>query len=507
MLRFWQNPEFVRHARAELRQGRVLSALFVTLIVCLLVGLSCWSAQQNRPPAEFFETFYATLFAIQAGLLSLWSLSACASAISGERDMKTFDFQRTTRLTAGELLMGKVTGVPVMPYVIVGGTVPVTLVSGLLGGYGLGAILASYLVVLVFALMLSLFGLWISMLMEKSHRGLAGLAFFILYPFSMIGFGLDQTVVPGLGALSPLAAIFALHEVRNSGFRSGTAAFFGFDTPVAVISIVLYVSIGFWLALMIVRNLKRDLDQVQLLSRWQSIGLAFHVNLLLYGLVDGTKLVRPKTTGAYYGLDELIVLVLVMNSFIMLAVGLATLTPPERLKVWWRRRAAEPQSFLSEDGLPWAWVVLAGVMGYAMMLLEGVALGWTIPMREWDFGRLAFQMLALMLFVLRDVLFLQWCCLTRLKSPVTKGFLYLVLYYATAGVIALVVGIIQGESAGLKFLGAFTPVGAYFTGDTFQKASSGVFLSLVLQSGAVALLLKAIADRLSRPAKAAVWVG
>ena len=162
MLRFWQNPEFVRHARAELRQGRVLSALFVTLIVCLLVGLSCWSAQQNRPPAEFFEAFYASLFAIQAGLLSLWSLSACASAISGERDIKTFDFQRTTRLTAGELLMGKVTGVPVMPYVIVGGTVPVTLVSGLLGGYGLGIILTSYLVVLVFALMLSLFGLWIS---------------------------------------------------------------------------------------------------------------------------------------------------------------------------------------------------------------------------------------------------------------------------------------------------------------------------------------------------------
>jgi hypothetical protein len=44
MLRFWRNPEFVRHRRSELRPTRALAVALVVLAVCLLVGLACWAS-------------------------------------------------------------------------------------------------------------------------------------------------------------------------------------------------------------------------------------------------------------------------------------------------------------------------------------------------------------------------------------------------------------------------------------------------------------------------------
>ena len=41
---FWENPEFVRHVRAELRPARTLSTGVLALVICSLVGLSCWGS-------------------------------------------------------------------------------------------------------------------------------------------------------------------------------------------------------------------------------------------------------------------------------------------------------------------------------------------------------------------------------------------------------------------------------------------------------------------------------
>jgi len=123
MLKFWQNPEFVRHLRSELRRTRALSVLAVVVVLCILVGLGCWaqrdglisnaraSAQasghptpaelelmEQRNPIEFWRLYYHALMMGQVGILSFWVLFACAQSVSAERERKTWDFQRTTRL-------------------------------------------------------------------------------------------------------------------------------------------------------------------------------------------------------------------------------------------------------------------------------------------------------------------------------------------------------------------------------------------------------------------------
>ena len=141
MLRFWRNPEFVRHVRAELRPARAITLLVVALLVCALIWLSCWSFEQSeleraRSSAHQFNRaawaarvqlleqtgsqniwllFFQWIFALQAGVVTLWSLLACAQSVAGERDRKTWDFQRTTSLTPSEILVGKLLGEPVLP--------------------------------------------------------------------------------------------------------------------------------------------------------------------------------------------------------------------------------------------------------------------------------------------------------------------------------------------------------------------------------------------------------
>ena len=130
MLKFWQNPEFVRHLRSELRRTRALSVLAVLLVLWILLALGCWAERdsemqrirsysdasgrptaaelqlmEQRNPIETAQLYYRFLMMGQAGILSFWVLFACAQSVSAERERKTWDFQRTTRLSAAELLI------------------------------------------------------------------------------------------------------------------------------------------------------------------------------------------------------------------------------------------------------------------------------------------------------------------------------------------------------------------------------------------------------------------
>jgi hypothetical protein len=60
-IRIWSNPEFVRHRRAELRPVRAVTVSVVVLVMCVLLGMACWSSQHQilasvRNGAEYFKT-------------------------------------------------------------------------------------------------------------------------------------------------------------------------------------------------------------------------------------------------------------------------------------------------------------------------------------------------------------------------------------------------------------------------------------------------------------------
>jgi hypothetical protein len=495
MLKFWRNPEFVRHARAELRGPRAITAGLLALIVCALVGLASWAAEHEKL-LEFFRFFHGWLVGLQFVFAGFWAASTCGQAISRERELKTYDFLKTTRLSPLEIMIGKVTGVPILAYFVVACTLPVSFLAGIWAGYSPLTLFAVYILLLALTLFVSLLGLTFSMGLEKSAS--AFVALLIILPMTGL-YGLAESPFPGFGGFSILPALFERYGVGPaSEFHKPTV--FGLQTSYFIVTLILYAAFGAWMVVMLRRNLKREVEQIRLLSRWGAVGFAAFLNVIFYAFLDPKMLsvdfsypLQPKV---------LSVMTVVLNGILLLLLGIAMLTPHERLKVWWRRRVAKEEGYFSEFGLPWPWLVLAATVAYGLLAAEAAGLAGTFGIKEWQLGRAALLLLVILVYSIRDVLFLQWCNVTRMKRPLMKGLLYLSLYYVAVSIIAAVAGVAGSKYAEGVFQVA-TPLGALLAEDKLGLRSSPlVFAGLIPQLFATYMVLKAIHQRISRPAVA-----
>lgn len=496
MLRFWRNPLLILHVRSELRPARAAMAAAVTLVVCILIAMGCWSADHNDV-REFFRDLYAWLLGSQFAVLGVWSAMACGQAVARERELKTFDFLKTTRLTPAELLVGKLLGAPIIAYFAVACTLPVSIVAGLVGGIRPAAVLGSVVLLVAFNLFYSLIGLWGSMLVEKASAGAVGLLGLLA---NLVALLFADGPFRGFAALSVAPALFTLHRLREFDIGHVLPTVFGVEVPCVIVSLVLYVLLGAWFVLMIVRNLKRDLPQIQLLSRWQCVVLVAFLNLLFYAFLDTRRITLPSGQWSFshhFYPSDVAVLAVLWNGLFLFLIGVAALSPPEKLKIWWRKGKAGEASYLAAHGLPWPWLVPAAAIAYALLVAEACGLRSVVPLGEWRLGFVGLLFLAFLIFTARDVLFLQWCLLTRMKHPVMKGILFLMLYYAAAVIIGVVTGVFSTESAPkvMTLLTAFALLGE------IQRPSAPTIMlvAMALQLGVCVLILVAIQKRLARP--------
>lgn len=229
LLMFWRNPEFLRHRRSELRKGRAITVLAIVAVICVLIWLGCWSSQQEQigamryrsmnfgtpsaariaefeaqAPAAAWLDFYRTIIYGQLAVLTFWSLLCCAQSISGERERKTWDFQRATSLTPAEFLVGKLLGEPVVAWYIVLCALPITLIADWQGHAGATNLLAAYTLIVSSALFIGLVGLWLSSLFESRSRGIGLIGTFGFYLLMALAFRFEGSAFPGLAAFSPV---------------------------------------------------------------------------------------------------------------------------------------------------------------------------------------------------------------------------------------------------------------------------------------------------------------
>ena len=511
MLKFWRNPEFVRHLRAELRFARAVTVAAVVLVLCLLVGLACYSdtlhnldgasfkayagadtlAARDRIIQQGWLHFFKWLLILQGGVLTLWSLLSCAQSVTGERDRKTWDFQRITRLTSAELMIGKLLGEPVLAYFAVLCALPLTVVAGLAAGLPLGGIVASYLTLLAAALFLGIVGLWLSTVLESRSRGVGVLGALGTFVFFMGSENLRRSGLPGLAAFSPITGIS-----HQFGDFNTLPLLFGRAVPWLAMTLAIYAMFGAWLTLMVLRNLKRDYDHLRLLSRWQAVGAAAFVNFLVYALL------KPYTLGpgGFGDARAVLEMVLAVNWLALFLLGLATLTPQERLKVWSRNRQAGKATLFSDEGMAWPWLALSAGIAYLMLLWGMTAWSAALPAPPGLLSAAFVQMMVPLIFVTRDILFVQWCRLTHMRQPVLKGILFIGLYYVASAVFTLMAWT-SSEQNGKRVLELLTPGGVFDTGIAGLQIPGAVYADMALQGVLALALLLAIQSRLQRPAK------
>lgn len=481
---WWPNPEFIRHRRAELRPARALGTAMVALVICALVVVVGWFGGAGR--RESFLGIYAVLLSLQFGVIALGCAGTCGQAISRERELKTFDFWRTTRLTSTELLVGLLLGRPLVAYFAVGCTLPVVAVVAVLAAVPAVAVVGAYALMLLLAMFLSLFGLWASLLSERSSSGLAtGLTGVV--PLSL-GAVFITSPFPGLGALSLFPAVLELHGLPRIALGV-TPKLFGTPISYSVAAVILYGSLATWLAVMVRSNVKREFEDIRLLSPWMAVGLAVFLNGLLYAFLDSERVTMTLVS----------MIVVHLNAVILYIVGLTTLTPPARLKDWWRRYAEGQVGYLSHHGLAWPWLAIAAVLAYALLVAYALVVDGHGAFVQWRLGTVAIALLAFLIFAVRDVLFLQWCKLTRMRQPMLYGMGLLFLYYLAAlTIVAVSSAPAAAAPPALMTLLLLTPYATFRLGVLRETVPLAMYAGMLLQVAAIAGLLFTIDRRLRR---------
>jgi hypothetical protein len=333
MAPIWRNPEFVRHLRANLRPARAITVAATVGVICALVWLGCYASEQSelasmrsateqfhwsperlaaleqRAPVEVWLRFYRFMMYAQLGMLTFWSLLSCAQSISGERERRTWDFQRATRMGPGELLVGKLLGEPVVAYFIVVCCLPITASAAILGGAGWRNLASAYVLMISGALFIGLAGLWLSNLFDSRSRGIGLIGTFGIYLLLGLATLLrNDTSFPGLAGFSPLAGMLPLlsNEVSAVDRANGIGGtIFGALAPWPLISLLLYVTFGAWLVLVLLRTLKEDFDQANALSRWEVVGcaafLGFTISMRCSGPDNGNTSIRSNLQRLWWG--------------------------------------------------------------------------------------------------------------------------------------------------------------------------------------------------------------
>ncbi len=502
MMPIWKNPEFVRHLRAELRRTRALTVAAVVVAIAGLTWLGCWGSRASymtnmheygahwnltperlaemdrQTPTVVWFNFYSILMYAQLGILTFWSLFSCAQSISGERERKTWDFQRATRLTAGELLTGKLFGEPILAYFVVICCFPIALLAGLMGQTPLRNIAEAYVLIVSGAIFLGLAGLWLSSLFESRSRGVGLIGTFGLYLICALMMLLRESNFPGIAALSPLTGFIPLFD-KGAGF--GLPCIFGHPVPWVALSLLLYVTIGAWLVLMLVRTLTKDYDQMGPLSRWQAVGCAASLSFI------SCALYVPNNWATW---DQFVSIMVAENGLVLFAMGLAMLTSPERLRVWWRTRGAWNSALFAEDGPQWPWLVLSAVVGYGLLVFGLFAWKNSLGFEPRALMTGLAELVVVLVFIIRDITFIQWCRLTRMRAPLVKGVLFLGLYYVATIVLATTVGV-GSDAHGKDVFALLTPAGAFQT-LPLHLFSPELYLGIGIQLALIVLLEMAI---------------
>jgi hypothetical protein len=238
------------------------------------------------------------------------------------------------------------------------------------------------------------------------------------------------------------------------------------------------------------------------------VGLVAFWNLLFYAFLD-TRMIRIKPPYSNFSFapplypHDMMTFAVAWNAVFLFLIGIAALSPHEKLKIWWRKWKAGEGSYFAADGLPWPWLVPAAVIGYAMLAAEALGMRSVVPLGEWRLGFAAMAFGAFLVFTARDILFLQWCLLTRMNHPVMKGVLFLVLYNAAVGIVAWVVSVFA-QPAAYKALTLLTPYGLIGEMEKPTGLAGFILAAIALQTGICVLILLAIQRRLNRPVHAPV---
>ena len=459
------NPEFIRNVRAQLRPGKAVTTLVIAAVLEFVAGFGLLHITASAAGLTGWGfALLRGLFWIQALILAAGGGIACVNAIYKEKDQNTFDYQRVTRLSPLELALGKLFGAPVYMYFLCLCFTPLVIFAAVEGHQSFSFVLAAYAVLIVGSILVHAFALLISLLTVRGSHTTAIISILVaLWLFSNV-FTITSRYLY-LGSLSPFySSEIAVQTtwpstsaeddfLTSQGRRNfdaplapATDRLFGhrlLHLPVLVIIDALFIG---WCLLALARNIKRDPNQYELYSPLQTFGLAVFINFVLLAFVNW-----------HANFIDVQAALLTINILVLSALGLAQLRNRDRMR---RILRAQGQTAISWIDLTWPTPFLFVTSLAACLMIFAGATYTRNPLAEWSPAFAIFRLLFVIVWLLRDMQFLQWMMLRRGKRPLVMGVLYLSVFYACAWIVLSSFGVFR-DADRMPFTAFFLPTPIY----------------------------------------------
>lgn len=218
MQSFFHNPVFLKEIRIGLRERKVFIIQIIYMLILGVVSfvfLAAVFGNSYRILQENGRDFFKALCITQFILLVLVSPSLTATAISSEREKKTFDLLRVSLLSSSEIIAGKLTYAASYIFLLLATSLPLVAIVFFVGGVSPADIIINYAILFLWGMLASVMALYFSSRENRSavatnhtYGMLILLGFFIL-PF-YIQFVIDPSSIRWLGSYTDISQALAL---------------------------------------------------------------------------------------------------------------------------------------------------------------------------------------------------------------------------------------------------------------------------------------------------------
>ena len=194
--RLIDNPVILKELRGRMRGGQAftlltiylgLIAMFIVFIYSLIAPTYSfrWDPSLRQ---EAGKAIFGTVVLLELLLVSFIAPGLTAGAITSEREHQTYEILRTTLLSARSLVLGKLGSAFAYLFLLILTAVPLQSLAFLLGGVGLGELIASGLMLVVTAVFFCTLGIFFSSLLKRTLTATVSSYAAILFSFLALVF-------------------------------------------------------------------------------------------------------------------------------------------------------------------------------------------------------------------------------------------------------------------------------------------------------------------------------
>jgi hypothetical protein len=357
------NPQLLRECRGRLKPRSITAAIVLSVIGQALLGL--WFSQQDfEPVLKRWANLAETITWILPYVLFTAGSYYLVSDLNQEEKRGTLNFIRLSPRPSRQILLGKMLGVPLLPYLAIGLAIPLHVLAGLKAGMPLFFLLSYYLLLMAggffwfsFAILYGLLSSTRAIVVGQQSVAavaFAGLTLFVLSPL-YFAWNLLVTWAPlGFNAWSAKWHSYSY----SSNSDTSPVQWFG-----QIINKSAWLSHGFTLVVLAVATALIWLMLVRLfrnpgttvMSKWQSYAIV----AFLEALVVGFLVINPKVNPLEFEasrwaefLPETGTWLLYVFNFGLILVLMLALCPQRSSLLDWLRYRQQPRASLRD--LVWA---------------------------------------------------------------------------------------------------------------------------------------------------------